>query len=117
MTNIIPLTDLQIAKKLVSKSDQAKKRNIVFDLSFKELKKVLNSKKCYITGVKLNNIDNDPNQLTIDRIDNDKGYVDGNVIACSSIMNSMKNNLTVKQIDQMYKALVKHGDIKVEAKK
>jgi hypothetical protein len=111
MDKVKPLSDLRIAKKLISKASQANSRGIVFDLSFKEMKKVLTAKKCYITGVKLNAIDNDPHKLTIDRIDNDKGYIDGNVIACSSEMNSLKNNLTVKQIEQMYLALVKHGDI------
>ncbi len=106
-----PLTDVQIASKLVSKQHSSKSRGIEFDLSFKEMKKVLTAKKCYITGVALNNVENDPHKLTIDRIDNDKGYVDGNVVACSYEMNSLKSNLTVKQIQQLYKALVKHKDI------
>lgn len=106
------MTDLDIAKRLVSTSNSAYKRGIEFDLSFAKLKKVMQTKKCYITGVQLTHVNGDDNKLTLDRLDNEKGYSDDNIIACAHVVNQQKGSLSVKQIEQMYKALVKHGDIK-----
>lgn len=103
------MTDFEICKKMVAINHSAKSRGIEFDLSFNVLKKVLNSKKCFFTGKPLNNIENDPNKLTIDRLDNDKGYVDGNIAACSKVFNEIKGCLTLKEIELLYTKLNAKG--------
>ena len=106
------LTDLEVASKLVTLALSAKNRSKEFNISFNKMKRVLNSKKCYYTGVpivfKSDSVGNhDHNKLTIDRIDNDKGYVDDNIVACSHAFNQVKGNLTVSQIKSLYKGLQK----------
>lgn len=98
------VNDVEVAKKLVNLEQSASSRGIHFDLSFQTVKKVLNSEKCYFTGVLLNNKQNDPNQLTFDRVDNNKGYVDGNVVACAKYFNELKSNLTIEQVKLLVKA-------------
>ena len=100
---------MYICKKMVHIMQSGSKRNIEVNLKFSTLKWVMKSKKCFFTGVKLNFIDNDPNQLTIDRLDNDKGYIDANIVACSKEFNQIKGNLTLKQIELLYKKLETKG--------
>jgi phage protein U len=47
--------------------------------------------------------------LTFNRVDNDRGYVDNNVVACSKWFNQMKSNLTVEEIKLLYKGIMKHS--------
>lgn len=100
------LKDVDIALRLVRTKQSAESRGIEFDLSFKRLKQVLNSKKCYFTGVDLE-YDNaeSPNYLTLDRIDASKGYTDKNVVACAREFNFRKGSVTAEDIVLMYKAL------------
>ena len=100
--------DIDVAKKLVSLEKSAADRHIEFDMSFYALKKVLNTKKCFFTGVKLMPASLvSPNSITLDRIDASKGYTDVNVVACAKEFNSKKTNLTVAEIILLYKGLVK----------
>jgi hypothetical protein len=105
------LTDVDIAHKLLYIHRSARKRNIEFDLSFLKTKKLMKAKKCYFTGNDLNYIPNDDDQISFDRVDNDKGYTDDNVVACSRSFNSKKSDLTVEDIKNLYKGLLKHGDV------
>ncbi len=106
------VTDLKVAKKLVAIATSAFDRGIEFDLSFASCKKVMTRKTCYFTGVKLTNTHLDPNQCTFDRVDNNKGYIDGNVVACSQEFNSRKGNITVEDVQLMMKAFKKLKIIK-----
>ena len=99
--------DMIAAKKLIQISQSASSRNIYFCMTFSEVKRLLALNKCYFTGVKLNSIHGDPNQLSFDRVDNDKGYVDGNVVVCSSEFNSIKGNLTIEQVRLIVKGFKK----------
>lgn len=101
------ITDLEVAKKLVAIKTSADSRGIEFDLSLRRVRQLLNTKKCFISGVKLNRIHQDPNQLTFDRLDNTKGYTDENVVACSSRLNKLKDSLTVEEITMIYMAIHK----------
>ena len=103
------ITDMYICKKMVKIIHSGNSRGIEVNLSFKELKKVMLTKKCFFTGEPLSFCDSDPNQLTVDRLDNDKGYVDGNVVACSKEFNQIKGNLTLNQIEILYKKLNSKG--------
>lgn len=41
---------------------------------------------------------NQPNALSIDRIDSTKGYEPGNFVFCTTLANTIKNNLTLPQV-------------------
>ena len=103
------ITDIQIAKKLVNLSNSAKNRDIEFDVSFKRMKQILNTKSCFYTKSELNFISNDDNQLTIDRIDNNVGYIDSNIVACSAKFNRLKKDLTSTDIKNMFMGLKRKG--------
>lgn len=99
------LNDMYICKKMTKIMQSGKNRGIEVNLTFNSLKKCMHTKKCFFTGVKLDFEDGSPHQLTIDRLDNDRGYVDGNVVACSSEFNKIKGCLTLNQIEILYTKL------------
>lgn len=114
------ITDLDIAKKLMRIAQSAENRNIKFDMSFAKVKKLMNTKKCFFTGVELDKENNGaPNYITFDRVDADGGYTDDNVVACSNEFNQKKKDITISDIKTMYEKCVKMGFIpsKTKAKK
>lgn len=101
-------TDLQIAQRLVRTAQSAKNREKEFNMSFKRMKQLMNTKTCFITGEELQTDDETlSNYLSLERLDNSKGYTDDNVVACTRFMNQKKSDLTVEDIVLMYKALKK----------
>lgn len=98
-------TDIDLAKKYISKSQSSEQRKIKFELTFPQYKKLMKTKKCYYTGVILNSKENDPNQRTLDRIDSSIGYTAENTVACSNIINKKKTNLTLLEMKQIFTAL------------
>lgn len=86
--------DLYVARKMQSKFNNARDRGIEFNLSFAAMRNLLRAKKCYYTGIPLTRAEKGAelraSDLTIDRIDNTKGYVHGNVVACCHAANNMK---------------------------
>jgi len=101
------ISDLEVAKKMVAIKTSADSRGLEFDLSLKRVRQLLNTKKCFISGERLNRIQQDPNQLTFDRLDNTKGYTDDNVVACSLRINRLKDSLTIDDITMLYMAIQK----------
>ncbi len=95
--------ELKIAKKLISKEKDAKRRGIEFALTFQSMKNLMKAKRCYYTGIVLTEpagLQDDQasfgrlaSDRTIDRIDGSKGYVPGNVVACCNAANSIKSQL------------------------
>lgn len=86
--------DLALCQKYVSLAESCRQRKIKFALSLQALKNVKKSKKCFYTGTPFAK----DNQLSIDRVDNSKGYEDGNVVACSRDLNTRKGDLSVEEI-------------------
>lgn len=81
----------------MNKQREAKNRGIEFALSVEDFKELLKTSHCHYTGIPLICYDEaaetpPDDQLTIDRIDNEKGYEKGNVVACSYIANSIKSD-------------------------
>jgi hypothetical protein len=66
------VTDIEVAKKMISIKHSADTRGIIFDMSLKRVRQLLNMNKCFITGADLNRVNGDDNQLTFDRLDNTK---------------------------------------------
>jgi hypothetical protein len=99
--------DLYVAKKMVAIKTSADSRGIQFDMSLRRVRQLLNTKRCFISGLPLNRIQYDPNQLTFDRLGNTKGYSDDNVVACSFKVNQLKGDLTVDEITMLYMAIQK----------
>lgn len=92
------MDDYEVVKKYMNLRNSAVARGIMFDLNFVSVKNLLKAKKCYYTGVKLNDVPGHPHQRTVDRVDNSKGYVKGNVVACANYFNGKKGDLAVEEI-------------------
>jgi hypothetical protein len=44
--------------------------------------------------------------MSFDRVDSNKGYIEGNVVSCTVDINGKKSNLTVDEIKSLYEKLV-----------
>lgn len=99
------LTDLDVAKKMLNLKQSADSRNIKFDLSFNTLKKMMEQKKCFYTNRKLDT--KGDYSMSIDRIDNRLGYIEGNVVACTVDINRKKTDITLEEIEMIYNAVKK----------
>jgi hypothetical protein len=97
------LTDLEVAKKMIKIFQSAQDRKLDFALSFKTVKTLLTHSSCYYTNKKFE--EEGQNARSFDRIDSDKGYIEGNVVACTIDINSKKSNLTYEEIELLYKKL------------
>lgn len=64
----------------------ASKRGLECTLSLEDVEKLLSVKRCYYTGIRFT----DKKPRTFDRVDNSKGYIPGNVVACIEQVNQMK---------------------------
>lgn len=62
---------------------------------------------CPILGIKLEygagNDGNSPNHATLDRIDNTKGYIPGNIMVISRLANAMKNQANYEELENFIK--------------
>lgn len=96
---IVENDDLNVAKKLLQLKQSADSRNIEFNLSFFTVRRLLNTKKCYYTGLVFE--ESGPLARSIDRVDSSLGYLEGNVVACTVDINSKKANITVEEIHQI----------------
>jgi hypothetical protein len=76
-----PISDVEVAKKLVNIHSSAQSRNLEFNITFEYVKKLLEYTTCFYTNVQFT--DDGPHARSFDRVDNDKGYVIGNVVACT----------------------------------
>lgn len=77
----------------------AKSRGLEFNLTDANVRKLLSTKECYYTGVAFNE-NNDPlNIRTFERVDDTKGYVQGNVVVVTLRANRIKNLLTEQDND------------------
>ena len=90
----------------------AKRRGIHFDLKYTDFEL---PEYCPILGMKLEygsgNDGNAPNHATLDRINNSKGYIPGNVMIISRLANAMKNESSFEQLQTFitnYKYLINY---------
>jgi hypothetical protein len=97
------ISDVEVAKKLVNIHSSAQSRNLEFNLTFECVKKLLEYTTCFYTNVTFT--EDGPHARSFDRVDNEKGYVVGNVVACTVDINGKKNNLSIDEIVCLYKKL------------
>lgn len=91
------MNDAAVAKAYLAKIKYCKDGNKEFSLTFSQYKRLWNAKRCYYTGTTFPDRGHDWTELearnrpTIDRVDNTKGYVVGNVVACTYDFNQLKS--------------------------
>ena len=69
--------------------------------------------KCALSGVVMSTKHNDPLKVSIDRINNKRGYVKGNVRLVTVVANRARNSGSDKDLLAMSLAIVKHNGYKV----
>jgi len=76
----------------------AKRRNLKFNIEYTD---IILPKKCPLLEKPLNYKGNfqDPYYPTLDRIDNTKGYIKGNIMVLSRLANSMKNSACLNELE------------------
>lgn len=87
------LSDAIVARKYLNKIERCIESKTEFTLSFAEYKRVVTAKYCRYTGILLTTHKEgkqESSDITIDRIDNSKGYIKGNVAACCYEYNQLK---------------------------
>ena len=102
----IEINDVEVAKKLINIYQSAMDRKLEFGLSFESVKNLLRHQTCYYTGRKFDN--DGPYARSIDRIDSNKGYIEGNVVSCTVDINGKKSNLSDDEIELLYTKIVLH---------
>jgi hypothetical protein len=80
---------------------RAKDNCIDFDIDIND---IILPEKCPVLGIELkfNSNKADFNSYSIDRIDNSKGYVKGNIQIISFKANTIKSSATLEEIEQVY---------------
>lgn len=94
-------TDQRVVKKWLALQQSCVKRGIKFDLPLQSLINLYKAKRCYYTGLPFIHKPDHMYMLTIDRIDNEKGYEKGNVVACTKRINHMKGDMTIRELRQL----------------
>ena len=87
---------------LVATRSRAKSKGREFDLDKEHINSII-VPVCPVLGVDMDYYAEDwskNNTASIDRIDNSKGYIKGNVWFVSNLFNSMKRNATVAQMQK-----------------
>ena len=110
------IEDIDVARKMINLQQSATSRNLEYNLTFETTKRLMSYTRCYYTNVEFNDT---TNILSIDRVDPIKGYIEGNVVACTVEINSKKANLTIEEIHNLSAQIKKFGIteiVKVEEK-
>lgn len=93
-----------VTYKLSSIKNTCQKRNHQFGLVREDLEKLIVT-HCPVLGVKLDyslnrghKLKMHPNSPSVDRINNDLGYISGNIIIVSALVNRVKSNLSLEEL-------------------
>lgn len=84
------MNDLTLAKRYVIKARNAREKGLEFDLPFHVYKKLMLRKTCTYSGLTMTDEPGHWTKRSLDRIDNDKGYEVGNVVAVCEGVNRLK---------------------------
>lgn len=95
----------------IAAKHRAKKRGLAFDIDFED---VVIPEMCPVLGIPLifkeGGKGGAPNSPSLDRIDNSKGYVKGNVQVISHLANSMKSTADKEQLKKFAKWILENYD-------
>lgn len=80
---------LKVATKYTNTIKSAVKRNLDFNLDIDDIEALISQRRCFYTGVEFDST----HLQTFDRVDRKLGYVKGNVVACTTQANDLKNKL------------------------
>lgn len=67
---------------------------------------------CYYSGLPMvlsNEYHTNPDVMTVDRVDSSNGYVEGNVVLCCSIVNRMKQNLSLESLKELCAKILQYN--------
>lgn len=93
MSEINRHDDVTLAKRYINKFNKCVAREIDWQISFSDYKRLMKIKRCQYTGMELTDPDCEPNKptdRTIDRINAELPYTKDNIIICCHAANSLK---------------------------
>jgi len=108
----LEVSDLEVAKKMIKISQSAQDRKLEFNLKFETVKRLMNYNTCYYTNRQFDEKEGSTYARSFDRVDSSKGYIEGNVVACTIDINQKKANLTIDEIIFLYNKLVPNENSK-----
>lgn len=85
-------------KRLHSTVESATRRNKEFSLTLLYLNNIMKHTHCAYSGVKFSDDKTSGDYMTLERLDNSKGYIDGNVIPVAHRFNSLRGSKTIEQL-------------------
>lgn len=97
--NRILFTEKTLKERYNYKKINARKRNIKFDLSFENFVIVMSQPTCFYTGIPYKSA----KEISLERVDNSKGYVEDNVVSCNGYINMLKGDLSLEEIGVLLK--------------
>lgn len=90
-----------VARRLAKTFESAKSRGKEFNLTFEYMTNILAQTHCAYSGEKFAEFGLD--SMTLERWDNDKGYVIGNVIPVKEKYNSIRSDYSIEQMEALAK--------------
>lgn len=99
--------DVIVARRLAKTYTSANNRGKPFNLTFDYMKNIMAQTVCAYSGEPFGGGEH---EMTLERWDNDKGYVIGNVIPVKSKYNNLRADLTIEQMTKATGLLLKECD-------
>lgn len=84
---------------------RAKKKGLRFNL---DLEDIVIPKKCPVLGIEMGPLLGKKHGATIDRINNSKGYIRGNIVVISKRANTIKSNASIDELIRIANFYSKH---------
>lgn len=93
--------NVKVYTRLITTFGSAKRRHKEFNLTAEYMKNIMAQEVCAYSGEKFNNSHaNNPDAMTLERWNNDLGYVMGNVIPVKQKYNSLRGNNTIEDLER-----------------
>lgn len=103
-----------------SARSRAKKKGLPFNLTREYVINMFNEQDglCYYSGLTMSIVKSDitkthdPLKMSLDCVDPEKGYVEGNVVWCAYCVNALKLKMSKDDMVDICRAIVKKADFK-----
>jgi hypothetical protein len=85
-------------------------RGLSFDMGIDDFRSMWGAQvgRCWYTGMEMTTTVNDPNKVSIDRLDSTKGYTRENTVLCTKRVNLMKREMSVAEFRGIIRKLHEH---------